>query len=811
MTAEVVDKFSTPLKNLQNQLRGIGSGGTGQKLKQEFDNVGAAVTRVGREIRDVLTPALAGIGIAGLTVSGAILGVGTALRSFAGNTAQLSLLSREIGISAQKLREFGALGSHFGLDEGTMQGAARSFAQNLRDMRNGASEVMAWLRAQGKSGEQRGIFQQFGADLKASKSNAEALEKALEFLQRVPDGIERGMLAEKLFGNRALGLLGTEDIKKALEEIRKAYGEALGPKAEKDALAFERGIGLVQMQLKGLRDSIAADVMPEVNDLLGGVRKVFEENRGEIKDGIIGFLRDLRSYDWKGTFGGIKEALAGFNSGVQDVGGWKTIFVALLGLKAAGIGVELAKIAGAIFRTGRAADAVMTGGALARFVGLIATPLGAGTIGTALLAILGMKVLGDRRAKTIGSETEQELADAKSRKEEFEKNAAGRNDSVVQDRRKLFEDQIQKLEEKLTKLKEQGLDKQSVEEGTKKGILEGLTQWMLSKTLASGQYGGAQIQNASYGGSSRARNGETGSDVPPISRETIGNAGRAPGVRETQEALGAGGEGGVHKGGTRGAASRQFMMRAAMDQLRREGVPEGNLRAAAAHLVGQAEMESGLDPNKVHDGGTGYGIYGARDPGGRGKQRRTRMLQWLAANGYARNSAEGQMRYMAHEAMTDRDYARTRRTLMNANPSTFESDTNTITGNFEAPKVINRRSGAVAGAFRAGPAPQETAKSDGLRGQWPSLWKGKSAGDGEQPSWGGGLDAFRGAYERRGQLLDSARENGLMGGSTVEPKGSVNVRLEGFPKGVKASTSMDGLFKEVSLSRGASMPMSEDA
>lgn len=47
------------------------------------------------------------------------------------------------------------------------------------------------------------------------------------------------------------------------------------------------------------------------------------------------------------------------------------------------------------------------------------------------------------------------------------------------------------------------------------------------------------------------------------------------------------------------------MMSYAMDQLCREGVPEGKLREAAAHLVGQAQMESGLDPNKSHDGGTG--------------------------------------------------------------------------------------------------------------------------------------------------------------------------------------------------------------
>jgi hypothetical protein len=143
-------------------------------------------------------------------------------------------------------------------------------------------------------------------------------------------------------------------------------------------------------------------------------------------------------------------------------------------------------------------------------------------------------------------------------------------------------------------------------------------------------------------------------------------------------------------------------MKAAMDQLRKEGVPEANLKAAAAHLVGQAEMESGLRPGLVHDSGTGYGIYGAR------LGRRDRMLSWLAANGYAKDSLEGQTRYMAHEAMSGR-YKNTRNILMNAQEGTLGQDSRTITHEFESPKVDNDRSGAVRGAYRRGAQPSMPA------------------------------------------------------------------------------------------------------
>jgi hypothetical protein len=174
----------------------------------------------------------------------------------------------------------------------------------------------------------------------------------------------------------------------------------------------------------------------------------------------------------------------------------------------------------------------------------------------------------------------------------------------------------------------------------------------------------------------------------------------------------------AQRGGSAKAATRSFMMKAAMDQLRKEGVPEDHLRAAAAHLVGQADMESGLDPNKPHDGGTGYGIYGAR------LERRTKMLNWLAENGYERNSAEGQMRYMSHEAMSGK-YPRTKETLMGATDEGLTAGSRVITHEFEAPAIDNDRSGATKNAYRTGPDAPANTNEDKRRARqagYPMGW-----------------------------------------------------------------------------------------
>jgi hypothetical protein len=154
------------------------------------------------------------------------------------------------------------------------------------------------------------------------------------------------------------------------------------------------------------------------------------------------------------------------------------------------------------------------------------------------------------------------------------------------------------------------------------------------------------------------------------------------------------------KGGYRGGATPHNLdvfMKAAEDQLRKEGVPEANVHAAASVLAGNAVQESKLNPNAVHDQGTGYGIYGAR------LGRRDKMLAWLSQHGYAKNSLEGQARYMAHEGMSGA-YPKTRRALMGAAGGNLGSATSTTMREFEAPKPgpgageSNRR-GAASTAF----------------------------------------------------------------------------------------------------------------
>ena len=131
-------------------------------------------------------------------------------------------------------------------------------------------------------------------------------------------------------------------------------------------------------------------------------------------------------------------------------------------------------------------------------------------------------------------------------------------------------------------------------------------------------------------------------------------------------------------GGRNGPIMAKFME----DELRKNGLNPEAAKYGAAALAGNAMQESNGNPTTIHDGGTGYGIYGAR------LIRMNRMLGWMAQHGYARDSLEGQSRYMAHEAMNSGAYGRTRAALEHANAGNLGDVAQTVGEEFENP---NRR------------------------------------------------------------------------------------------------------------------------
>lgn len=810
MEAEVRDKFTGPLKALRAQLLDASREGArhGETLAKGLNKAEAAAQATANTAKTVLNPALAGIGITGLSAGVAVTGVISALNSLGSNLSSLGQLSRETGMAADQLRIFQSVAGKFGISGDAASSAAQVFSRNMRDIRRGVGDTMAFLQSQSPA------VAEFAIKLRGTKNNDEANRLTEGFLEQIPNAVDRGRLAERIYGNADLGRLGDRS-RGRIADLNRSTAEKLGPLpqgAVESAERYERAIADLRSSMSKVGTTIAMELLPPAERLTTWLDDLVSGKRAEVatglREGIRGIKDELAQINWA-QFGA--DSLAALRETTALVGsmakGFHDVAEAIHSLREG-------KFADALARADSASGPVLPGKE-------------AGADGP-LRRRLAPRVGDDEIAAKQNVEDMRRLLDASREAGSY---AIGRAQQrmglleapeAVEKKLRAAEAELSRLQARTPEQRQR--DFETATEKLRRSI-DGLSEQMKTQQGATAQkssvdgdgpFGGARIQSAAFvgGGGFRRPPGLGGGSGPGYSGGA-GPAGQSVGrgpSGERLDGLGTGaprlpgiGEGAAPRGdgsGNAGSARTGQMMAYAMDQLRREGVPEDRLREAAAHLVGQATMESGLDPNKVHDGGTGYGIYGARDPKGWGTYRgarRSDMVRWLEKNGYARNSAEGQMREMAHSAMSGR-YPRTRGILMGGGSGDLERDTNAITGEFESPAVINRRSGAVRNALRVGP--EATSRLSGLPRPDGALADGEGWAAREKAR-----KAFDEQMRRDESRLDaSASRAGIVSGPKIENNGSVSVVVQKPGPDTRVSTSASGnLFKDVVLRRGRPM------
>ena len=192
---------------------------------------------------------MAAFGVTTLSVAGAIATLKTTTLGFAETTRQLSFLSRETGLSIQRLRELDALSRRINIAPDAMRAGVQQFAKHMHDIRRMIpAELNAW---------------RFGADksineLVRSIANMpidEALSKALGELDHIPDAQEKRQYLRLLGLPDNLADLPIGELRDKMAEIRKELG-SLGPDAAKSALTFEDAMD----KLGNFIDRLKADV-----------------------------------------------------------------------------------------------------------------------------------------------------------------------------------------------------------------------------------------------------------------------------------------------------------------------------------------------------------------------------------------------------------------------------------------------------------------------------------------------------------------------------------------------------------------------
>lgn len=492
MQAEVVDRFSGPLKSLRSQLLDVSRQGAahGDVLAKGFGKVEGAIQGTAKAASSVLNPAMMSVGVTSLTAGAALAGVTSALNKLAGNLGTLGQFSRETGVAASTLQEFSSVAGKFGVDAGTVEAGTKTFVRNFRELGRGAGEALRWTLMQGTNPASRKAFQDFATDLQRTQDRGEALKKTLQFGETIKDPTERGIFFERFFGTADLARLADGHLGPVIDQFNKAR-QKIGPLDPKDIIKaeeFQRAIADLNSSMTTIGTTIAKEVLPYVSSLAHWLDEGVKGGRGDaivaLRTAMHDFGQELAKIDWAGAG---KDAGAALKSILE-------------GLKP--LGVELRKAIELIhaLRTGSLTDVlrVTTGGegTLGALVRSVAPRAGDDEIG-ARAEVEALKK--ELKAAEYDQETGGPALDFKSREPVLKKRLddAEKELSRLQGRSpEQRQAEFEAANDKLRKAIEANTDE------LKRRAAEGAS---VSKSSLDGDglFGGAHVQTAAFGGGYR--------------------------------------------------------------------------------------------------------------------------------------------------------------------------------------------------------------------------------------------------------------------------------------------------------------------
>jgi Phage tail lysozyme len=741
----ISQSLRTVAKNLDDvntKAKGLGEAGSRgmDVMRRDTDRTAESVGRLSNQMSNLSRFTMGLVrGIIGAGLGAGLLELGRSFREFAEGATQMRYLGQETRLTAQQLMQFQQAGNRMGMTAQEVNNALTSISGRLVDLSRGAASATFQALAHMPGGAV------FAAQLRRQVESGNMEGAILSVFDRMRNAVGGDRAARQLaeaFGI-PLRMAETREVLQRNIPVIMRNAEA--------AEHFHNAVVDLDWRLQGLRYTIGNRVIT----VLGDLGKWFEEHQGEVDRWAREFETALRQVDWHGiaadirllgdaalfVSGGLKQALdiiRALKQAQQPGGSRRTIVESAVGPSRVGElphGLEhttrsdMRKRLGLDY-LGRPSreDVDEANRILARrdpvrgIDEMVGRPELAPELPIELRSPRVMRHTQEQRAHQQAEDEQARAAppppqppsmlDTIRRGLSISPIAFNPDDTPIG---RAFRSQQPAMG-----MRELGLQDLLRVELDSNRILSDIRDLL----------GGAGGAAPSAPGSGQV------AGAGPTFRRGVGPGAQAGGYGEAGGGARAGGAGptfrrGVGPGagadlqGPTGPATGALRDRigefkaAAMDQLRKEGVPEKHVEEAANLLAGQAMRESGINPRASHDQGTGYGIYGAR------LGRRSAMLSWMRQHNYAPDSLEGQTRYMAHEAITGRGYGPTRQALMSADPARRRELTNTITRNFEAPRVTNERASAVEQAAgvtpRSSPHDSPGAAGPGLPGPQSNL------------------------------------------------------------------------------------------
>lgn len=359
-----------------------------RRVGSTFNTMASDMVRNGRAIA-------IGLGLAG----GSVFGLASSTAQLGDNVAKTA---DKLGIGVEELQELRYAAERSGV-------ATSAFDSSLEKMTKNIGLALEGTGAQKDALDALGL----SADDLATMLPEEALGLIADRMQGVATQAEKAAIANDIFGRSGIGMLNMlRDGSKGLRDLRedaRQTGYVLSEQAARDAEVFQDTLLDTQLIMKGLKNTVGAELMPVVTKSMRRVGDALVGNREQVKVWAASFADGVeRALPVIGDVAiGIGNVLAitgrVVGATADMVGGWENFGMIIGAVLASRTVIRIGKFGWAVFSLGRAMVALAASTPLvAGGVRAIGTALMMNPIGLAIAGIAAGGYLIYRNWETLG-------------------------------------------------------------------------------------------------------------------------------------------------------------------------------------------------------------------------------------------------------------------------------------------------------------------------------------------------------------------------------------------------------------------------
>lgn len=335
---ELVDRVTRPVRRITASLSGLSQ-------RTGFDRLSASARRVGSRLGDV-TARAKGLGQNLLWMTGITAGAAYGAERFVSGVTDVGTAVQEsaerVKVGTTWLQEWFYVGKQFGVGNDAL-------VDGLKELGMRADEFV--MTAGGPAAE---AFQRLGIgvdELRATGGDTAAMFDLVRSRlgglendaarQRVMDEIFGGQAAEQMV---AMLSASREEIE-AMKQAGRDKGAVLTPEEIENSREYTRQMGDLKQVLFGIQASVVGDLLPAINDWIGGMGDLGAANREAVSERIISAIRDIAS--------GIKRVWEIVSWAADAVGGFGNLLMILAGVMAGRLLLAIGRTVLALFGMGK--------------------------------------------------------------------------------------------------------------------------------------------------------------------------------------------------------------------------------------------------------------------------------------------------------------------------------------------------------------------------------------------------------------------------------------------------------------------------